>query len=207
MIIRSVEFAGAIARPGGPAPEGDLPQVAFAGRSNVGKSSLINRLLGRTRKAIARVSSTPGKTQEINFFRIGARLPDDRDIDFFLVDLPGYGYAKVPAAVRDAWKPLIESYLSGTPDLRGVVQLVDMRHDPTAGDRQMLQYLADLELPTLVVATKADKLGTTARSRREKEILASLGLPRDQVIPFSAVTGAGRDDLLESLASLLGEPS
>jgi GTP-binding protein len=207
LIIRSVEFAGAIARPGGPAPEGTLPQVAFAGRSNVGKSSLINRLLGRTRKTIARVSSTPGKTQEINFFRIGARLPGDRDVDFFLVDLPGYGYAKVPAAVRDAWKPLIEAYLSGTPDLRGVVQLVDMRHDPTAGDRQMLQYLAELGLPALVALTKSDKLGVTARARREKELLAALELPRDQVIAFSSVTGAGREELLDSLASLLGEPS
>jgi GTP-binding protein len=202
--VLSVEFAGAIARPGGPVPEGDLPQVAFAGRSNVGKSSLINRLLGRTRKAIARVSSTPGKTQEINFFRIGARLDGDRQTEFFLVDLPGYGYAKVPIGVRNAWRPLIESYLSRTPALRGVVQLIDMRHDPTVGDHQMLEYLADLGLPTVVVLTKSDKLGATARAKREKEIVAELGLPRDQVIAFSAVTGAGREDLLESLGELLG---
>jgi GTP-binding protein len=205
LIIQTVEFAGAIARPGGPAPEGDLPQVAFAGRSNVGKSSLINQLLGRTRKTVARVSSTPGKTQEINFFRIAARLPDESDTEFFLVDLPGYGYAKVPMAVRDAWKPLIESYLSRTPALRGVVQLIDMRHDPTAGDRQMLEYLAELGLPTVVVLTKSDKLGASARVKREKEMLAALGLPRDQVIAFSAVTGSGRDELLGSLGDLLGD--
>jgi GTP-binding protein len=205
LIILSVEFAGAIARPGGPVPSGDLPQVAFAGRSNVGKSSLINRLLGRTRKTIARVSSTPGKTQEINFFRIGARLDGDRDTEFFLVDLPGYGYAKVPLAVRDSWKPLIESYLSRTSALRGVVQLIDMRHDPTTGDRQMLEYLAELGLPTIVVLTKSDKLGVAARSKRERELLAALELPRDQVIAFSAVTGAGRDELLDSLGELLGD--
>lgn len=205
MLIRGVEFAGAIARPGGEAPEGGLPQIAFAGRSNVGKSSLINRLLGRTRRTVARVSSTPGKTQEINFFRIGARLGDGRDTAFFLVDLPGYGYAKVPAAVRDSWKPLIEAYLSGTGQLRGVVQLVDIRHDPTTGDRQMLEYLATLGVPTLVVLTKSDKLGKVARGRREKQLLALLGLPRDQVIMFSAVTGAGRDELLASLGALFEE--
>lgn len=203
MIIHSVEFAGAIAKPGGPAPAGDLPQVAFAGRSNVGKSSLINRLLGRTRKAVARVSGTPGKTREINFFRIVAGLPARGTIEFFLVDLPGYGYAKVPVAVRDAWKPLIESYMGGTSQLRGVVQLVDLRHDPTAGDRQMLEYLSDLGVPALVVLTKSDKLGVAARARREKEMLKALGLPRDQMITFSSVTGAGREELLESVAGLL----
>jgi GTP-binding protein len=205
LIIQSVEFAGAVARPGGPAPEGDLPQIAFAGRSNVGKSSLINRLLGRTRKAVARVSSTPGKTREINFFRIGARLPDGRNTEFFLVDLPGYGYAKVPVAVRDSWKPLVEAFLSRTPALRGVVQLIDMRHDPTAGDRQLLQYIAELGVPALIVLTKSDKLGVSARAKQEQKLVAALGLPRDQVIAFSAETGAGRDELLASLAGLLGE--
>jgi GTP-binding protein len=205
LIIQSVEFAGAVARPGGPAPEGDLPQIAFAGRSNVGKSSLINRLLGRTRKAVARVSSTPGKTREINFFRIGARLPDGRNTEFFLVDLPGYGYAKVPVAVRDSWKPLVEAFLSRTPALRGVVQLIDMRHDPTAGDRQLLQYIAELGVPALIVLTKSDKLGVTARAKQEQKLVAALGLPRDQVIAFSAETGAGRDELLASVAGLLGE--
>ena len=205
MIIQSVEFAGAIARPGGPSPDGDLPQIAFAGRSNVGKSSLINRLLGRTRKAVARVSSTPGKTREINFFRIGARLPDGRTVEFFLVDLPGYGYAKVPVAVRDSWKPLVEAFLSRTPALRGVVQLIDMRHDPTAGDRQLLQYIAELGVPALIVLTKSDKLGVSARAKQEQKLVAALGLPRDQVIAFSAETGAGRDELLASLAGLLGE--
>jgi GTP-binding protein len=205
LIIQSVEFAGAVARPGGPSPEGDLPQIAFAGRSNVGKSSLINRLLGRTRKAVARVSSTPGKTREINFFRIGARLPDGRNTEFFLVDLPGYGYAKVPVAVRDSWKPLVEAFLSRTPALRGVVQLIDMRHDPTAGDRQMLQYIAELGVPALIVLTKSDKLGVSARAKQEQKLVAALGLPRDQVIAFSAETGAGRDELLASLAGLLGE--
>jgi len=204
MLIKTVEFAGAIARPGGPVP-GTLPQIAFAGRSNVGKSSLINTLLGRTRKTIARVSKTPGKTQEINFFRIVAGLDPATDLEFFLVDLPGYGFARVPDSVRAAWKPLIEAYLSGTPELRGVVQLVDMRHDPTSEDRQMIEYLGELEIPTLIVLTKSDKLKVSARSRRERELVSQLDLPRDQVIAFSAVNGSGRDELLASLASLLGE--
>lgn len=202
MLIKTVEFAGAIAKRGGPAP-GTLPQVAFAGRSNVGKSSLINRFLGRQRKAIARVSKTPGKTQEINFFRIVARTRTTEDFEFYLVDLPGYGFANVPESVRSAWKPLIEDYLSRTPELRGVVQLVDMRHDPTTDDRQMIDYLAELKLPTLIVLTKSDKLRTSARARREKEMVRDLGLPVEQVIAFSAVTGDGRDELLNSLDSLL----
>lgn len=202
MKIKEVEFAGAVARPGGAAP-GSLPEIAFAGRSNVGKSSLINRLLGRTRKGVARVSRTPGKTQEINFFRIRAGLSDGRDHEFFLVDLPGYGYAKVPLAVRAAWKPMIESYLSGSRQLRGVVQLVDMRHEPTADDRRMVQYLADLGLPTIVVLTKSDKLGASVRAGREAELAATLELPGEQVIAFSSTTGAGREELLRGLDALL----
>lgn len=202
MKIKAVEFAGAIARPGG-RPPGDLPEIAFAGRSNVGKSSLINRLLGRTRTAVARVSGTPGKTQEINFYRIRAELSGGRIRDFFLVDLPGYGYAKVPLAVRAAWKPLIESYISDSQRLCGVVQIIDMRHDPTTDDLHMIEYLADLGLPTLVVLTKSDKLRAGARARREAEITSLLKLPREQVIAFSAATGTGRTALLGSLDALL----
>jgi GTP-binding protein EngB required for normal cell division len=127
--LKSVEFAGAIGRPGQD-PPGTLPQVAFAGRSNVGKSSLINRLLHRHRKQIARVSASPGKTQEINFYQIRAEL-DGRDDDFFLVDLPGYGFARAPKAVRDSWRPLIEGYLKKSDELLGVVQLPGRgRQDP-----------------------------------------------------------------------------
>jgi GTP-binding protein len=154
--LKSVEFAGAIGRPGQD-PPGTLPQVAFAGRSNVGKSSLINRLLHRHRKQIARVSASPGKTQEINFYQIRAEL-DGRDDDFFLVDLPGYGFARAPKAVRDSWRPLIEGYLKKSDELLGVVQLIDARHDPTADDLRMVDFLGTIEMPALIVLTKIDKL-------------------------------------------------
>jgi GTP-binding protein len=202
MQIVSVEFAGAIASPSGRAP-GDLPEIAFSGRSNVGKSSLINRLLGRTRRQIARVSATPGKTQEINFYRIAARLSRDGGTDFFLVDLPGYGYARAPASVRQRWRPLIEGYLSSSRELCGVVQLIDARHAPTSDDLRMVEYLAGRELPTLFVLTKFDKLSRSERSERVAQLVAGLSVDEDQVVPFSSKTGEGRELLLESLEELL----
>jgi GTP-binding protein len=201
--IHQIEFAGAVARPGG-IPPGRLPQVAFSGRSNVGKSSLINRLLGRTRTHIARVSATPGKTQEINFYRIEARH-DARDLEFYLVDLPGYGFAKAPEAVRRKWRPLIESYLSGTPELRGVVQLIDVRHGPSADDHRMLEYLAGTGLPTLFALTKVDKLKASQRQKQLDTVVRALGIDAEQAVPFSALTGEGREDLLESVHALLTE--
>jgi GTP-binding protein len=201
--IKSVEFAGALAAPGGWRPP-SLPQVAFSGRSNVGKSSLINSFLGRTRTAIARVSATPGKTQEINFYDVAAQLSTDTATHFYVVDLPGYGFARAPAALRKLWRPLIESYLAGTPDLRGVVQLVDVRHDPTRDDLQMADYLATLGLATLFVLTKVDKLTRTQRPDRIARAVATLGIEPEQALPFSALTGEGREDLLESVELLLG---
>ena len=202
MRIKSVEFAGALAAPGGWRPP-TLPQVAFSGRSNVGKSSLINRLLGRSRTAIARVSATPGKTQQINFFDVAAELSNLDDTRFYLVDLPGYGFARAPANVRNAWRPLIESYLSDTPDLRGVVQLIDVRHEPTRDDLQMVDYLAALGLPALFVLTKVDKLTRTQRPERIERVVARLGIEPEQALPFSAQTGEGRDDLLQSVETIL----
>jgi GTP-binding protein len=199
--LKSVEFAGAIGRPGQD-PPGTLPQVAFAGRSNVGKSSLINRLLERHRKQIARVSAAPGKTQEINFYRVRAEL-DGADDEFFVVDLPGYGFARAPRPVREAWKPLIESYLGGTSELLGVVQLIDARHEPTAEDLRMVDYLTTIAMPTLFVLTKIDKLKPTAREKRIRTVVAQLGIEAEQVIAFSAMTGEGRDDLLDTLHHLL----
>ena len=205
MKIRSVDFVGAIAEPGGSVP-GGLPEVAFSGRSNVGKSSLINQLLGRTRTPIARVSNTPGKTREVNFFQVDALgFESGEAVEFFLVDLPGYGYAKVPGKLRDAWKPLIETYLRRSPALQGVVQLVDARHGPTKDDHQMLAFLADLGTPTLVVLTKVDKLKRSQRKKQFESITKELGLDMEQIVPFSAVTGEGRDDLLRALEGLLGE--
>lgn len=201
MNIHTVEFAGAVARPGSP-PPGELAQVAFSGRSNVGKSSLINRVLGRTRTPIARVSATPGKTQEINFYRIRARAAEE-NYEFFLVDLPGYGFAKAPESVRRKWRPLIESYLTGTPELRGVVQLIDARHGPSPDDHRMLEYLATSGLPALFALTKVDKLKPSQRERQLAEAVKALGVDADQVIPFSALTGEGREELLDSIRSLL----
>lgn len=205
MKIRAVEFVGALAEPGGSVP-GGLPEVAFSGRSNVGKSSLINRILGRTRTPIARVSKSPGKTREINFFQVDSvGFESGEKIEFFLVDLPGYGYAKVPEKVRDAWKPLIENYLRRSPALQGVVQLVDARHGPTRDDHQMLAFLAGLGAPTLVVLTKVDKLKRSERKKQFESIVKDLGLDMEQIVPFSAVTGEGRDDLLRALEGLLEE--
>lgn len=201
MKLKSVEFAGAIARPGQD-PPGTLPQVAFAGRSNVGKSSLINRLLERHRKNIARVSASPGKTQEINFYRIRAEL-DDHDDDFFLVDLPGYGFARAPRPVREAWRPLIEGFLKRSDELLGVVQLIDARHEPTADDLKMIDFLTGIEMPTLIVLTKVDKLKPTEREKRLKAATELLGIEPDQIVPFSSTTGEGRDALMESIEHLL----
>ncbi len=202
MKITAVEFAGAVARPGAKPPD-RLKQVAFSGRSNVGKSSLINRLLGRTRTRVARVSATPGKTREINFYRVSASLADGEDVEFFLVDLPGYGYARVPLEMRRGWRPLIEGYLTRTPDLIGVVQLIDSRHEPTAEDRAIVEYLAACGVPTLFVLTKVDKLSRSRRPAHLRRIVQELGVEPEQVVAFSAKTGEGRDQLLESLEDLL----
>lgn len=201
MKLKTVEFAGAIGRPG-QEPPGTLPQVAFAGRSNVGKSSLINRLLERHRKQIARVSAQPGKTQEINFYRIRAEI-EDHDDEFFLVDLPGYGFARAPRQVRDAWRPLIEGFIRQSDELLGVVQLVDSRHDPTPDDLKMIEFLGAIEMPTLVVLTKVDKLKPAERVKRLAGAAQQLGIDPDQLLEFSSTTGEGRDALMASIEHLL----
>ena len=192
-VIRSVEFLGGMASAGGWRPPSGLPEIAFAGRSNVGKSSLINSLVRR--KKAARVSNTPGRTREINFFDVNGR--------FVLADLPGYGFAKISKEARAAWRPLIEGYLTGTATLRGVVQLLDARHEPSADDLQMLDFLAKTQLPTIVVATKIDKLRAAERTKRMEKLALEAGIELDQLIPFSAVTGAGRDELAEAIVGLV----
>jgi GTP-binding protein len=194
--IRAVEFLGGMAQPGGWRPPMSLPEIAFLGRSNVGKSALLNRLVQR--RAIARVSRTPGRTQEINFFRINDT--------FVLADLPGYGYARVSKERQAAWRPLIEGYLGNTAVLRGAVQLLDVRHDPTSDDLAMLAFLAALETPALVVVTKIDKLSSKAAADRVRSLGDALSLDESQVIAFSAVTGKGRDELAEAVAALAGGP-
>ena len=200
MNIKSVEFAGAIGQLGQAAPEAarGIPQVAFCGRSNVGKSSLINRLLGRTRTAIARVSAEPGKTQEINFYQVRADLGD-----FFLVDLPGYGYARAPRAIREKFAPLIAPFLAESPDLAGVVQLIDLRHGPTEDDMRSVETLAQIGRPTLFVLTKLDKLKRTQQPRAIRDAVTRLGIDPDQALPFSSLSGEGRQELLDTLGELL----
>lgn len=193
LVIRSLEFVGGLASIGGWRPELDLPEIAFAGRSNVGKSSLLNKVLKR--RSFARVSKTPGRTREINFFKVNDA--------FLLADLPGYGYAKVSKARSAEWGPLIESYLRSTNRLRGVVQLLDVRHDPTDDDRQMLDFLADVGVPAMFVATKIDKLSKLAAEQRVRDLAIILQVEEDHIIPFSAQTGAGRDELAGAIAGLL----
>lgn len=196
LVIRSLEFIGPMATVDGWRPANTLPEIAFAGRSNVGKSSLLNRLVRR--KAFARVSNTPGRTREINFFKVNDQ--------FVLADLPGYGYARISKERKAEWRPLIEGYLRRSTALRGVVQLLDIRHDPTADDRQMLDFLAEIEVPTVVVLTKVDKLRPREIPERIHDIAVSLQLDEEQVIPFSAVSNVGRDDLAVALMSLIEEP-
>lgn len=200
MRIKSVDFSGAIGQIGQSAPESvaGLQKVAFAGRSNVGKSSLVNRVLGRTRSPIARVSQSPGKTQEINFYHVRAE-----PVDFCLVDLPGYGFARVPKAIRERWRPLINGYLTGPAAPVGIVQLIDMRHGPSEEDLQSIDYLAELGLPVFFVLTKADKLKATQRAKMMERIPARLGVDADQVLPVSALSGMGMEELLETVGGLL----
>lgn len=193
LVIRSLEFMGGMAKAGGWRPQVDLPEIAFAGRSNVGKSSLLNRLVRR--KAFARVSRTPGRTREINFFRVNDQ--------FLLADLPGYGYAKISKERKAEWRPLLEGYLAGTTRLAGVVQLLDIRREPSEDDVSMLDFLAQLEVPTIVVLTKTDKLSRGALAGREGEIVRGLMLDPAQIISFSAVTGEGRDELAAAVTSIV----
>lgn len=163
----------------------DLPEIAFSGRSNVGKSSLLNRLLGR--KNLARVSSMPGKTVTINFFK----LPECR-----LVDLPGYGYAKVSHDEKKRWSELMESYFSSERDLRLVVQLIDMRHAPSQQDIDMLEYMTECGIPFAVALTKCDKLNKTERMSQLESICSVLTKYGNIcVVPFSATKGDGVEEL------------
>jgi len=167
-------------------PPAVLPEIAFAGRSNVGKSSLINTLVKR--KGLARTSNTPGRTQEINFFTVNNR--------FAFIDLPGYGYAKVPEAIRKHWGPMIETYLRERQTLRLVVLILDIRRDPSDEDRQLIGWLQFYRLRFLIVLTKIDKLSRNQLGERQRRIGENLALsPAMPLISFSAKTGEGKDIL------------
>ena len=169
-------------------PENKLPEIAFAGKSNVGKSSLINVLMNR--KSFARISGTPGKTQTINFYNINEEL--------YLVDLPGYGYAKVTEQEKEKWGRMIERYLHGSKQLQAIFLLVDIRHDPSANDRMMYQWVVEMGFHPIIIATKLDKINRSQVQKQIKSIKQGLGLvPGTAVIPFSASTKQGREEIWE----------
>ena len=183
MKIRSAEFVLSATEPVH-YPPAVLPEIAFAGRSNVGKSSLINALMNR--KKLARTSNSPGRTQEINFFCVNGRLT--------FVDLPGYGYAKVPETLRKQWGPMVETYLRGRQTLRLVVLILDVRREPSAEDRQLMDWLQFYRLPRLVVLTKIDKVSRNVLADRSRRITEKIDTPpAEPLIPFSVKTGAGRE--------------
>lgn len=174
-------------------PPETMPEIAFAGKSNVGKSSLINSLLHR--KNLVKTSSTPGKTQQINFFLINQR--------FYFVDLPGYGFAKVPNSVKQSWAHLIESYLSERDALKGVVLIIDSRHGPNEGDRQLYEWLQHYQIPTVVVANKVDKLKKNQIIQQTKQIRLDFEM-QEAPIAHSAINKVGQGELWKTLFPLLG---
>ena len=175
-------------------PKDNRPELAFVGRSNVGKSSLLNTLLRR--KGLAKTSSTPGKTQTINFFEINKQ--------FYFVDLPGYGYAKVPKATKDAWNRYMRDYLFNREPLKMAAVLLDARHTPTVNDAEMIDMLAEAEVTTLLVATKIDKLSRNQCVKQLQIIKSNLGLEADEyVLPFSSVTGEGVQPMWEIISDIL----
>jgi GTP-binding protein len=192
MIIKSAQFITSAVKPSQYPPE-VMPEVAFSGRSNVGKSSLINILVNR--KRLVKTSRTPGRTQLINFFSINESLG--------LVDLPGYGYAKVPAAVKKTWRPMIEAYLTQRGCLKGVVLILDIRRTPGVDETLFLNWLAKHEIPVLLVVTKADKLSKTNQTKQLKTISKALGIDTDFLIMFSAKTRQGKETVWEAIGELL----
>jgi len=193
MIVKQAGFEKSVANLS-QLPDDALPEIALAGRSNVGKSSLINRMLGR--KSLAKTSSTPGKTRTLNYYKINNAL--------YFVDCPGYGYAQVSASMKKMWGRLIETYLTGRKELRLVLLLVDIRHPPTADDIAMYEWLRHHGLPVCVVATKADKISRSKQASQLRLIAERLGMRGDAaLIPFSAETGQGVTELWEMIESKL----
>jgi GTP-binding protein len=194
MKILAAEFVTGAAQPS-QFPRSVLPEVAFAGKSNVGKSSLINALLNR--KHLVKTSSTPGKTREINFFRINDA--------FLFVDLPGYGYAEAPKAVQQGWQLLLETYLTEREPLRGVVLIVDARHEPSPLDRRLKDFLDSHGIPLLLVASKADKVSRNESAAQLARIAAGFDL-LEPPLAYSSKTGLGRDALWMRLNAWLRAP-
>jgi GTP-binding protein len=183
MIVNNVELVISAVRPD-QYPEDGLPEFALAGRSNVGKSSFINKMIGR--KSMARISSKPGKTQTLNFYKIEEKL--------FYVDVPGYGYAKVAKTEREAWGKMIERYITGREELKAVIQIVDLRHPPSRDDIAMYDFMKHYEIPCIIIATKADKIPKGKWDKHKKIVRETLEMEKgDPLIVFSSETGLGKD--------------
>ena len=183
-------------------PEVKRPEFVFIGRSNVGKSSLINSLTRVTN--LARVSRQPGKTQTINYFEVGLKIDGSEErTDFYLVDLPGYGYAKTGKENRKIWKKFIDEYLLNSESIQFVCQLIDIRHDPMQSDIDMFRWLVTNGLPVLVIATKTDKLSRSAAQKQIARMKQVLGVPEIDILPYSSLKNEGRSELLDSIATSL----
>jgi GTP-binding protein len=194
MKIKDVEFVKSAVKPD-QYPEYDFPEIGFAGRSNVGKSSLINTLIQR--KDMVKTSSKPGCTQLINFFLVNG--------DLSFVDLPGYGYAKVSKKIRAQWQPMVELYLSKRASLFGLILLIDIRRDPGKEEFELVKWLESHGMPYLIVLTKADKLSKTKQTKRVTAICSQLNREKSGVILFSTKTRQGRDTVLEEINNLTGQ--
>ena len=192
MLIKSAEFIKSATKPAA-YPPAQLPEVAFAGRSNVGKSSLINALVNRRR--LVKTSATPGRTQLINFFNINNQI--------VFVDLPGYGYAKVPVSVRQKWGPMIETYLSGRNSLKAVVVILDIRRTPRQEEYSLLGWLDHYGIAAIVVLTKTDKLSKNKTAQQHHQIAHALSMDPKDLILFSAKTRRGRDTLWHMILSVV----
>jgi GTP-binding protein len=194
MIIQSVQFVTSAPKLSA-CPPSTWPEIAFAGRSNVGKSSLINTLLNR--KGLVRTSSTPGRTQMLNFFAVNEAL--------HFVDLPGYGFARAPRAVRERWQPMIRDYLTGRASLKAVIWLLDARREPSDEDLSFLDWLEEAERPTIPVITKVDKLSRNELARQLAIITRTTGLEREVFTTFSSVTREGLTELWERIEAAIEE--
>jgi len=192
MIISSAEFVKSAARPSH-YPSAELPEIAFAGRSNVGKSSLINRLVNR--KHLVKTSATPGRTRLLNFFLINNKIS--------FVDLPGYGYARVPAAVKKKWGPMIETYLSSRSTLKGVVLIMDIRRIPGPEERNLIDWLTLYGRSCVLVLTKTDKLSKSKQLVQHRNIAGALGADPDDVLLFSAKSAQGKEAVWEAIEKII----
>lgn len=183
-------------------PAGEIAEVAFIGRSNVGKSSLINSLCRHG--GLARISGTPGKTQTLNFYTVTFKIDESDRRDFFLVDLPGYGYARTGRATRRQWSKFIDEYLAKSPRLKMVCLLIDIRHAPMDSDKEAYSRLAELKVPVQIIATKADKISRMTVKKHVEAIRVGLGLAQDRgIIPYSSAKGDGRTALLDVINQIL----